>query len=52
MFQFDKHLRLPYPNMKFIPTSNQIEFVADSLTPEEQKVFAAWEQNAKNNPVK
>ncbi len=30
----------------------EVEFVSDSLTPEELKVFSAWEKNAKNNSVK
>lgn len=32
--------------------ASDIEFVRESLTPEEMKVFAAWEENAMKNPVK
>lgn len=35
-----------------IPTSAQVEFVSDTLTAYELKVFSAWERNAINNPVK
>jgi hypothetical protein len=34
-----------------VAVSLQIEFVANKLTPEELKVFDAWEKNAKKNPV-
>ncbi len=34
------------------PLSNEIKFVSDTLSQEELKVFAAWEKNAKENPVK
>jgi hypothetical protein len=30
----------------------EIEFISDQLTKDEEKVFAAWERNAKQNPVK
>lgn len=36
-----------YPWMKY-----EIEFVKESLSKEEMKVFATWEKYAKNNPVK
>lgn len=34
------------------PLSSQIHFLSETLTPEEIKVFDAWEKNAKMNPVK
>lgn len=34
-----------------IRSSSQVEFVRNTLTSEELKVFNAWEKNAKNNPV-
>lgn len=63
IFQYDKRLSekigcpmvmyhdLPDPHNKY-SSLYQIEFVTDTLTPEELKVFAAWERNAKRNPVK
>ena len=35
-----------------LPLSFQTEFVSDTLSQEELKVFAAWEKYAKENPVK
>lgn len=32
--------------------SFQLEYAADKFTPEEERVFDAWEENAKRNPVK
>ncbi len=61
MFQYDRHLgeKIGCPNVRLDDyisdrpaTSSYIEFVADKLTPEELKVFAAWEKNAKRNPIK
>jgi len=39
---------IPQKNVQFLTQINQ---VADTLTPEELKVFAAWEKNAKHYPV-
>jgi hypothetical protein len=33
------------------PVSAEIDFVSDTLTREELKVFEAWERNARENPV-
>ncbi len=63
MFQYDKHLsesigcpmisfyNTPTPQNPFAAAAD-IEFVTNTLTQEELKVFAAWERNAKLNPVK
>lgn len=32
--------------------SKQIDFISDTLSQEELKIFDAWEKNAKNNPVR
>ena len=63
IFQYDKHLSeqvgcpmVAYnelPTAKFPRTlSCEIEFVTDKLTPEELKVFDAWEKNVKKYLVK
>lgn len=39
------------PEKKDIPNSSETNFLTDTLTNEELKVFAAWERNAKLNPV-
>lgn len=62
MFQSDKHISeifgCPMIRLEAVPTAKypnafatEIKFVADKLTEEELKVFAAWEKNAKENPV-
>jgi hypothetical protein len=33
------------------PSSSEINFLSETLTKEELKIFDAWERNAKNNPV-
>jgi hypothetical protein len=35
----------------YVTLSRQVFYLADSLTPAEQKVFTAWEKYAKENPV-
>ena len=39
------------PPGPFSKTSARMEFLSDSLTPEEAKVFDVWEKNARQNPV-
>ena len=63
LFMFDKSLskttgcpivrfdEQPLPEFVFRPVSAQIEFISDTLSNDELKVFNAWEKNAKNNPV-
>jgi hypothetical protein len=41
--------RIPYD---INALSVEIEFLSDKFTPEEQKVFNAWEKYARDNPVK
>ncbi len=61
MFQDDREfstkvgcplVRVDATSKKYGSLSHRIDFLRDSLTPEELKVFAAWERNAKLNPVK
>jgi hypothetical protein len=63
MFQIDKTLseKIGCPLVKYyiLPSikyagamAGEIEFVTDKLTPEELKVFDAWEKNVKKYPVK
>lgn len=42
---------LPLPPLS-LQSLLEVEFISDKLTPEELKVFNAWEQNAKKYPVK
>ncbi len=61
IFQFDKAFseKMGCPlvmfESKIIPKTTwvkaQLEFASDKLTPEELKVFSAWEKYAKKNPV-
>lgn len=62
MFRFEKVLskRVGCPMTRFegppegetqFALSDEIKFVREHLTAEEMKVFAAWEKNAKENPV-
>lgn len=44
-FSFQYGKKYPY-------ASREVNFLSDTLTKEELKVFDAWERNAKNNPVK
>lgn len=48
MVRFDDMPTVKYP----VSASGQVEFIANSLTSEELKVFAAWERNAKLSPIK
>lgn len=41
-----------FPLDKGAPTSTQITFLTDVLSQKERRVLAAWEENARNNPVK
>lgn len=63
IFQFDKNLgkKLGCPVMRIddlpspeypIPISSEINFLRDSLTKEEIKIFEAWKKNMKKNPIK
>ena len=63
LFQIDKEFGdkkgCPIVRYEELPTdknpfanAGEILFVADTLSQEELKVFAAWEKNAKDNPVK
>ncbi|MET0395138.1 MAG: hypothetical protein ABW019_18470 [Chitinophagaceae bacterium] len=44
-FDFMVGMRKPYG-------SQEVDFISDTLTAEESKVFDAWERNARQNPVK
>jgi len=53
---FGNKMGCPVVRVDFSPfihggNSGQITFIADSLTPHEQKVFDTWEKYAKQNPV-
>ena len=63
LFQIDKNFSekrgCPIVRYEELPTqrnpfanAGEIVFAADTLSPEELKVFEAWERNAKQNPVK
>jgi hypothetical protein len=63
IFQFDKNLgkKLGCPVMRIddlpspeypIPISSEINFLRDSLTKEEIKIFEAWKKNMKKNQIK
>jgi hypothetical protein len=63
MFQIDKSLSekkgcpmVKYyilPSIKYAGAiAGEIEFVSDKLTPEELKIFDAWERNVKKYPIK
>jgi len=55
---FDEKMGCPVTRIEFRDEDikafavGEMEFVRDKLTAEELKVFAAWERNAKLNPVK
>lgn len=58
---FSKEEPCPLVRVEFFPlppllpwwkSLMEVEFVSDTLTPEELKVFSGWEQNAKKYPVK
>jgi hypothetical protein len=63
VFQFDKNLGnklgCPVTRIDYLPSSvdptpisSEINFLRDTLTKTELKVFDAWERNARNKPVK
>jgi hypothetical protein len=55
--EFGQKLGCPIERIDLMPISwgalsGRVELIAEAFTPEEQKVFAAWEKYAKEHPVK